>query len=451
MTIPQSSEAKSFGALVRGHRRRSGLTQQELADFSTISVRAIRNIEKGRVLNPRKHTVNLIADGLRLGAADRMRLQAAANRNGGADALRVDFLASPPPPRTLRGGISGREREAAALESALSGEVGRLVTVTGLPGVGKTCLAMAVTENLHSAGGAPVLWVDCAPSTGARTASGGKLADLARAAGEELTSSGGRPGTGEGAVAALADLVGERRAIVVLDGVGPSALDLGRTQWLFARCPELLLLVTSTAAQGADGERLLLLGPLALPAAGDRIPQHAPAVSLFLRRVRMLRPDLTDCHGDMDALVRVCRSLDGLPGALEAAASWLSVYEPSDLAAMVAKDPLTPLTPLSSGPVPSSLGSRLMEAVRMLGDRERDLLLWMCETGEPVEIDRIAQAWELSLTDCGRLLHTLIAGGLVRRPDYGEGLVVLRLVRALVGGLSDDAVRTDDVFGTVVC
>lgn len=450
MTIPQNNEGKPFGVLVRVHRQRSGLTQQELADFSTISVRAIRNIEQGRVLNPRKHTVSLIADGLRLSAADRMRLQAAANRNGAADVLKVDFLSSPTPPRAPRGGMLGRERELAALEAALSGEAGRLVTITGLPGVGKTRLAMAVAERLHSGSGTPVLWADRAAAAGP-PAHSGRLAALVRGAGEELTVARARPGALEGAVAALADLVGERRVVLVLDGVAPSALDLERAEWLCARCPDLLMLITSTAAQGAEGERLLLLGPLALPGDGDRAPHHAPALSLFLRWVRMFRPDLTDDHEDVGALARVCRSLDGLPGALEAAASWLSVYEPSELAAMTERDPLTPLTPLAPGPAASSLGARLREAVGLVGERERALLSWLCETGKPMELDRIARAWGLPLAECGRLLHTLIVGGLMRRPGGGEGLAPLGLVHALAGGAAGDAARAvDDALGTAV-
>ncbi|MEU0991527.1 helix-turn-helix domain-containing protein, partial [Streptomyces sp. NPDC005953] len=55
------------GALIRAHRLRIGLTQRELADLSTISVRAIRDLEHGRATRPRTDTVRLMADALRLG------------------------------------------------------------------------------------------------------------------------------------------------------------------------------------------------------------------------------------------------------------------------------------------------------------------------------------------------------------------------------------------------
>lgn len=447
---PPSDDKDPFGVLVRKRRQRIGLTQQQLADFSTISVRAIRNIEQGKALNPRKHTVSLIANGLRLSGADRVRLEAAADRNGVTDVLEDDFLSSSSPPRDPGGEVLGRDREIAVLEAALSGETGRLVTVTGLPGVGKTRLAAAVAERLHSGSGTPVLWAECT-SYGKPPAQNGRLATLVHKAGDELTSvRRGGSGHQAEAVAALADLIGERRVLLVLDGVAPSLLDQERTEWLCARCPALLILTTSVAPQGLENERLFLLGPLALPKNRDQDPHRAPAVSFFLRRWRMLRPDLTDGHDEVDALVRVCRSLDGLPGALDAAASWLSVYEPSELAIMVEREPLTPLTSLSSGTVSFFLGDRLREAIDLLGTQERALLSWLCEVDVPVELDRITVERTMSLAECGRLLHSLIAGGFVRRPEGSVGLAPLGLVRALVKNLDGKTALMDDVLGVAV-
>ncbi|MGW7352430.1 helix-turn-helix domain-containing protein [Streptomyces sp. NPDC054784] len=55
-------------------RMRSGITQQQLADLSTVSSRAIRNLEKGHVRNPRKETVKLLADALRMDGVTRNHL-----------------------------------------------------------------------------------------------------------------------------------------------------------------------------------------------------------------------------------------------------------------------------------------------------------------------------------------------------------------------------------------
>lgn len=80
-----STATAAIGALIRGHRLRIGLTQRELADLSTISVRAIRDLEKGKALRPRADTVRLIADGLRLGPRARAALEDAARRGPRAE------------------------------------------------------------------------------------------------------------------------------------------------------------------------------------------------------------------------------------------------------------------------------------------------------------------------------------------------------------------------------
>ncbi|WP_418953308.1 helix-turn-helix domain-containing protein [Streptomyces cinnabarinus] len=60
------TKAGPFGSLLQFHRIREGYTQQQLADFSALSVRAIRDLEHGRVERPRQDTVRLLADALRL-------------------------------------------------------------------------------------------------------------------------------------------------------------------------------------------------------------------------------------------------------------------------------------------------------------------------------------------------------------------------------------------------
>ncbi|HZN78061.1 MAG TPA: helix-turn-helix transcriptional regulator, partial [Mycobacterium sp.] len=51
-----------FGDVVRRHRRRLGLSQQDLADKSGVTVRGLRKIESGRIGTPRPVTVRLLAD-----------------------------------------------------------------------------------------------------------------------------------------------------------------------------------------------------------------------------------------------------------------------------------------------------------------------------------------------------------------------------------------------------
>ncbi|MEV0072721.1 helix-turn-helix transcriptional regulator [Amycolatopsis sp. NPDC050768] len=85
---------ETFPEALRRLRKRAGMTQQELADFATLSVRAIRNLEQDRVRRPRAETVKLLADALRLPAEDRRLLETLAR--GG------DVVAEPPPYPPLR-------------------------------------------------------------------------------------------------------------------------------------------------------------------------------------------------------------------------------------------------------------------------------------------------------------------------------------------------------------
>lgn len=59
-------KVNQFGSLLRLHRTREGMTQKQLADFSAMSVRAIRDLEHGRAERPRRDTVRLLAEALRL-------------------------------------------------------------------------------------------------------------------------------------------------------------------------------------------------------------------------------------------------------------------------------------------------------------------------------------------------------------------------------------------------
>jgi transcriptional regulator with XRE-family HTH domain len=64
----------TLGGLLREHRMRAGLTQHELAGRAGVSVRALRDIERGRVGHPRSRLVERLAAGLRLADPDYRRL-----------------------------------------------------------------------------------------------------------------------------------------------------------------------------------------------------------------------------------------------------------------------------------------------------------------------------------------------------------------------------------------
>ena len=86
--------------------------------------------------------------------------------------------------------------------------------------------------------------------------------------------------------------------------------------------PALRVLATSREPLGVDGEELLVLGPLALPASGDRADvEAAPATRLFEERARSAGARAAASAAELAALAELCRRLDGVPLAIELAAA----------------------------------------------------------------------------------------------------------------------------------
>lgn len=454
-----------FGRLVRGHRDRVGLTQRELADLSTISVRAIRDLEQGRATRPRHATVRLIADGLRLGPRARTDLEAAARQGRDGWALKAGYDAAPTVPPAALDSLMGRESEAAALTVELASGTERLVNVVGLSGVGKTRLALEVAARLHSGSGFPVLWAAFAgPPVAYRQQSGPDgLAALVSGCADALfgppgarTPAGGTTGGTDrhADVTALAELVADGPALLVVDGALTDSPDSAGIDRLLRDCPELRILVTSEGPYGLAGERTFLLGPLEAPdSSGEYTPEslgRIPAVRLFLDQLRRTRPEYVLTPEDVPAVADVCRRLDGLPSALRAAASWLVVYDLATLRQCLEDDLASLLVHLSG----DDEGARFQEALRRRVARlpadGRALLARLC-AGERdgrdggFELADVAALTGRSLPECGRMVRDLLLSG-TARPSYQLGrsrFQVFHLVRAF----QPAAARTATVAG----
>ncbi|SNT60724.1 Tetratricopeptide repeat-containing protein [Asanoa hainanensis] len=140
MCLWLGGDVTEIGAVVRQHRRRLGLSQQELADQSGLTVRGLRKIESGRSGVPRPITVRLLADAFGLTGADREEFLAAVH-------------APPPKPKPKAPAqlpadlaFTGRAAALRQLDTFLDdtgrgGAVG-VAVVSGTAGVGKTSLAV---------------------------------------------------------------------------------------------------------------------------------------------------------------------------------------------------------------------------------------------------------------------------------------------------------------------
>jgi predicted ATPase len=115
----------------------------------------------------------------------------------------------------------------------------------------------------------------------------------------------------------------DKDLLLVLDNLEHLA---GAGQWvgdLAAACPDVRLIVTSRERLNLHGERLLELGGLAAPpeAAGEAAGDY-DAVRLFLTSARAAHPSFAPAAGELRAVGRICRMVDGLPLAIELAAAW---------------------------------------------------------------------------------------------------------------------------------
>jgi non-specific serine/threonine protein kinase len=205
----------------------------------------------------------------------------------------------------------GREREIAAVGERLAG--GRLVTLKGIGGIGKTRLAIEAARAAAAdfEGGA---WlVELAPLKDA------SLLSQTVAAALEVREAAGRP-----VVASLCEVIGARRFLLVLDNcehlvAGCASLVAA----LLAVCPGLTVLATSRETLGVAGEAVLEVAPLSLPRPDDDADHQAgaDAVRLFLDRVRLHNPRFEPIGARWAAIAELCHRLDGIPLAIELAAA----------------------------------------------------------------------------------------------------------------------------------
>lgn len=413
-------ENQRFGELLRRHRSRSGLTQQELADFSTISVRAIRDLEHGRALYPRKDTLRLLGEALRLGDRDREDLLAAAGRRRGhaVSLCGPDAVASPPP--VVGTPLLGREQEAAALAMALAAPGRRLVTVTGAPGAGKSRLVVEVAQRYHRSSGLPVLWA--AGADRGFPVPAGELADLVERAVAGLFTRVAPVADGDHAVAELARAVGDQPALLVLDAPRPGPPDAELLARLLRDCSALRVLTVADHPYGQPGETVFPLSALTPAAAVDVLVWHLGDTRL------------SPSPGPEEAphLAEICALLDRLPGALVCAATWLTLYDPASLLACLRDDPLPFLSPLT-GPAGPGLADGLLRMSAALTPEEEAVLDLLCVTADGERADGLARIGGLPLAECGRALNGLITRGLVRcERGTGQARVhTLNLMRVL--------------------
>jgi predicted ATPase/transcriptional regulator with XRE-family HTH domain len=411
--------------MLKKYRVSAGLSQEELAHRSGLSVRGISDLERGIKARPHLETVRMLADALNLPEDERPGFFAAARPD--TPLLRPDqptpAWAELPVPLTP---LVGREQAARDIVQLLRDGHARLLTLTGPGGIGKTRLAQRVAGDLAEAFPEGVIFVPLASvanpdlvlptiaqALGVREEPGQELIDLLRAA------------------------IGGQRLLLVLDNLEhlrPAAPSIGQ---LVQALPGITLLVTSRAPLRLRGERLFPVPPLSLPEgqqpADPMELERYAAVQLFVQRVRAARPDFELTPTNAALVAEICERLDGLPLAIELAAARMRVLSLTVLQELLGAR----LRILKGGPLDAparhqSLSAAISSSFDLLDEEDQALLLRLAHFSGGCTLDAaeaVAGAGDIYAMLEG--LETLTDEGLLTRTERSNGQVRFGMLESI--------------------
>src|SRR3954452_18327592 len=221
----------------------------------------------------------------------------------------------------------GRTQEIAATAAQLASGQGRLLTLVGPGGVGKTRLALQIAARVQ----------DCFPHRTVFVPLS-SVRDPALVLPTLVLALGIEGDEGADPAERLRTFLRQRKMLLVLDNLeqvitaGPA---LGE---LLVACPGLSMLVTSRIPLRVSGEQVIPVSPLPIP-DGSSGPDNqvaalatAPAIALFVDRAVAALPTFALTTRNVSDVVAICRHTDGLPLAIELAAARLRVLSPGELA-----------------------------------------------------------------------------------------------------------------------
>jgi predicted ATPase/DNA-binding CsgD family transcriptional regulator len=333
----------------------------------------------------------------------------------------------------------GRRRELSELRGLLAAS--RLVTVTGVGGAGKTRLAVRVAAEARRGFGGEVWFVDLTQLAN-RGLPSREIHEVDVLACLVLAALGLRQNGDASPVRQLAEFLADKSALVVLDNCEhliPACAWLADA--LLRLCPAVRILATSREPLTIPGEVLYPLPPLLVPGPHldldpARLAEYE-SVALFLARARASVPDFAITDGNAGAVAELCRRLDGLPLAIELAASRVRVLQPAQILQRLA-DRFTALARGSHG-APArqqTLRACVEWSFDLCGKPERLLWARLSVFVGGFELDAVEGVCADDCLPAGDLLDVLTAlidKSIVERADPGNGGTaryrVLQLIR----------------------
>jgi predicted ATPase len=222
--------------------------------------------------------------------------------------------------------LVGRVREVGVVCALMLRDEVRLVTLTGPGGIGKTRLGLQVAAELSESFADGVFFVDLTPLRHPSLV----LPTIAQTLGIQEAP-------GQSLLERLVEGLRQKQLLLLLDNFEQVLSAAVQVADLLSACPRLNVLVTSRETLHVRAEHEFAVPPLALPD-----PRHLPelaalaqseAVALFLERAQATKSDFQLTPTNARAIAEICTHLDGLPLAIELAATRIKLLPPQVLLA----------------------------------------------------------------------------------------------------------------------
>jgi serine/threonine protein kinase/tetratricopeptide (TPR) repeat protein len=223
----------------------------------------------------------------------------------------------------------GREADVEKLLGLIHDNQTRLITIQGTGGIGKTRLAIEVSDRSLTDYQNRVFFVDLAPLREANLI----MPTIAEALRYKFQQDG-RSQTQQ-----IKDYLHSKKTLLIMDNFEHLHENAGIVAELIAAAPMLKLLVTSRQRLNLSGEAVIILEGMDFPKelAHSEALTISP-VKLFLQSARRVSPDYELHESDVPHLARICKLVQGLPLGILLAASWVGMLSLKEIADEIAED-----------------------------------------------------------------------------------------------------------------